>query len=69
MKKLYRSEDNKVIFGILGGVGEYYDVDPAMIRLGYVILMFITGVFPLAVAYFIAALIVPKKPNKKTNEK
>ncbi len=69
MKKLYRSEDNKVIFGILGGVGEYYDVDPVMIRLGYVILMFITGIFPLAIAYFIAALIVPKKPTKKNNEK
>lgn len=64
MKKLYRSEENKIIFGILGGVGEYYEVDPVMIRFGYIILMFITGIFPLLLAYFIASFIIPKKQSK-----
>lgn len=61
MKKLYRSEENKIIFGILGGVGEFYKVDPALIRLGYIILLFATGIVPLIIAYFVAYFIVPKK--------
>lgn len=63
MKKLVRSTDNKIIWGILGGLGEYFDVDPAFIRLIYIILLFATGIVPLILAYIVAYFIVPKAPK------
>ncbi len=62
MKHLYRSEKNKVWAGILGGIGEYLEVDPVLIRVIFVFLMIITGVFPGIIAYFICLFIVPQRP-------
>lgn len=61
-KKLYKSRENKVLAGVLGGVGEYFDVDPVLVRLVYLVFMLGTGVVPGAVVYLIAMLIVPEKP-------
>jgi phage shock protein C len=62
MKRLYRSQTEKKLAGILGGVGEYFNVDPTLLRLGYVVLTVITGVFPGVIAYLIAIYVVPKSP-------
>jgi phage shock protein C len=62
MKRLYRSNTNKVFAGVIGGIGEYYDVDPTLLRLGYVLLAIVTHIFPAIVGYIIAMAIVPKKP-------
>jgi len=62
MKKLYRSKDNKVVAGILGGIGEYFNIDPVVIRLLFIFLAFATGVFPFLVAYLVALFVVPKRP-------
>ena len=63
MKKLYKSSDNKIISGVIGGLGEYYDVDPTILRLAYIIIAMTTACLPAVVGYIIAVLIVPKKPN------
>lgn len=60
MKKLYRSSTNNVVAGIIGGFGEYWDIDPVVLRLGFVFLILITGLIPGVLAYLIALLIVPK---------
>lgn len=60
-KKLYRSKDNRVFAGIIGGVGEYFDVDPVLLRVAYLLIVVFTGFIPGIVAYIIAGLIVPKK--------
>ncbi len=60
-KKLYRSEKDKIILGILGGLGEYFDVDPTVYRLLFLFFIFITGLFPGVIFYFVAALLVPTK--------
>ncbi|MEX1014020.1 MAG: PspC domain-containing protein [Candidatus Paceibacterota bacterium] len=65
MKKLYRSKENKTFLGILGGLGEYYSLDPVLIRLLFVLAMFATGIIPLILGYFVASFIVPKKKEKK----
>lgn len=65
MKKLYKSEDNKVFSGVIGGLGEYYEIDPVLLRLAYLLLTTLTGVFPGIVVYIIASIIVPKKPHFK----
>ena len=62
MKKLYKSDTNKVLAGVIGGVGEYYNIDPTLLRLGYIIIALISTPFPALVAYFVAAIIVPNKP-------
>ena len=63
MKRLYRSDSNKVFAGIFGGLGEYFEVDPVMLRLGFVFLVICTAFVPGIIAYILAAFIVPKKPD------
>ena len=59
-KKLYRSRTNKMLFGICGGLGDYLNVDPTVVRLIAVIL----GIVSIGViAYIIAALIIPEQPQ------
>lgn len=57
-KRLYRSTTNKVIGGVCGGIAEYFDVDPVLVRLVTIILAMTTGVG--FVAYIIAIIIIPK---------
>jgi phage shock protein C len=64
MKKLYRSEKDTIVAGILGGFGEYFDVDPTILRLGFVVLVLITGIFPGVIAYIIAYFIIPDRPEE-----
>lgn len=61
-KRLYRSRTDKVLGGVCGGFAEYFDVDPTLIRLFWVLLIFVNGVGILA--YIIAWIIMPQKPKK-----
>ena len=60
MKQLYKSNTNKKVAGVCGGIGEYFDIDPTLVRLGFVALSFLAG-GGLAV-YIIAAIIMPDRP-------
>jgi len=60
-KKLHKRNSNKVIGGVFGGLGEYFDIDPSLIRLFWVLLVVFTGFVPGIVAYLFALVIVPKK--------
>jgi phage shock protein C len=62
MKKLYLSTTDKKIFGVCGGIGETYDIDPTIVRLALVFFTIITAVVPLSVTYFVAGIIMPHKP-------
>jgi phage shock protein C len=59
MKKLYRSETNKRIAGVCGGIGEMLNVDPTIIRVATVVLAMITGIVPFLIGYIIAWLVFP----------
>ena len=59
MTRLYRSETNKKIAGVCGGVGELLDVDPTIVRLAALFLALATGILPFVVAYIVAWWIVP----------
>ena len=65
MKKLYKSKDNKIFAGIFGGLGEYFNIDPVVLRALAVFLCFLTGVFPFIVGYIITCFIVPVRPTNK----
>ena len=58
-KRLYKIEEGKKICGVCGGIAEYFDVDPTLIRLLWVILVLCVGTGILA--YIVAALIMPNK--------
>jgi phage shock protein PspC (stress-responsive transcriptional regulator) len=68
-KKLYRSARDKMIGGVAAGVGEYFDVDPTIVRLIFVLSVFVGGAG--IIAYIIMWIIVPQGPyppyNMNTN--
>lgn len=59
-KRLYKSNDNKMISGVCGGIAEYFNIDPTLVRLGWVLFSALGG--SGIIAYIIAAIIIPKKP-------
>ena len=59
-KKLYKSNQNRMIDGVCGGIAEYFGIDPTLIRLGAVLLTCAGGSGVLA--YIIAAVIIPRAP-------
>lgn len=63
MKKLYKSEFDQILTGVIGGIGEYFTVDPTVLRVAFVVLVLITGIFPGIIAYIIAYFIIPEKPH------
>lgn len=60
-KKLYRSKTDRRIAGVCGGLGSYFDIDPTIIRLAWVVALFFAGggLF----AYLLAMIIVPQEPE------
>lgn len=60
-KRLYRSTTNKSIAGVCGGLAEYLNVDPTLIRLLWVFFVLAAGTGLLA--YIIAAIIIPQNPG------
>jgi phage shock protein C len=62
MKHLYRSSTNKALAGICGGLGEYWDIDPVVLRLLWVLVTVFTGFAPGIIAYILAAFVIPVKP-------
>ena len=58
-KRLYKIEEGKKLCGVCGGIAEYFDIDPTIVRLLWVILIFCAGTGILA--YFVAAIIMPNK--------
>jgi phage shock protein C len=62
MKRLYRSHKDKKIAGICGGMGEYFDVDPTLIRLVSVFAALVTAIIPFVIVYIIGCIIIPEAP-------
>ncbi len=60
-KKLTRSTRNKMIAGVCGGLAEYMNVDPTIVRLVYALLTLFTAAFPGVLLYILACIIVPKR--------
>ena len=58
-KKLYRSSTNYKLAGVCGGIGEYFAIDPTLVRLAWILCSVLGGAGLLA--YIIAALVMPKK--------
>jgi len=60
MKKLYRSAKSRILGGVCGGIGEFLNVDPTIIRLIW-ILFALSGIG--IIFYFLAWLVIPRNPK------
>lgn len=65
-QRLYRSNNQKVIGGVCGGIAEYFDIDPVLIRALFLILIFGAGASLLI--YIIGWIIIPQSPYITTAE-
>ncbi len=66
-KRLYRSRSDKMLWGVCGGLAKYFDIDPTIVRVIFVLLIFANGLGILA--YIILAIIVPLESSKVTTPK
>ena len=61
--RLYRSQNNKVIAGVCGGIAEYMNVDPTVVRVAWILLS-ILPLVPGIIIYVVAWVIIPKHPSQ-----
>ncbi len=59
MKRLTRSTTNRTIAGVCAGIAEYFEIDPTLVRVGWVLLSLFGGTGVLA--YIVCALIIPEE--------
>lgn len=60
-KRLYKSRNDKMLGGVCGGIAEYFDIDPTLVRLGWVLFCALGGSGILA--YLVAAIVIPEQPG------
>jgi len=60
-KRLYRSRKEKMFAGIAGGIAEYYDLDPVLVRIAFVLITLLHGAG--LIAYIICIFVIPKEPE------
>lgn len=61
-KKLYRSQRNKMLCGICGGLGDYFNLDPTIVRVLFILFGFCVGAGVLI--YLLCAIIIPVNPDE-----
>ncbi len=61
MKRLYRSRDERMIAGVAGGIAQYFDIDPTLVRLAFVAATLAGGGSGL-LAYIVLAIVMPLEP-------
>jgi len=66
-KRLYRSRSDRMLWGVCGGLAKYFDMDPTIVRIIAVLLIFANGLGILA--YIIMAIVVPLESSKVTTPK
>jgi len=62
-KRFYRSSLDKQLGGVCGGVAEYFELDPSLVRIGAILLLFVAGTGFLA--YLVAWLVIPLDTDKE----
>ena len=59
-RRLYKSNENKMIGGVCGGIAEYFGIDPTVVRLAWLLFCVLGGSGILA--YILAAIVMPRRP-------
>lgn len=68
-KKLYRSNTDKQVMGVCGGLGDYFEIDSTLVRLAFVALVLFadTGLLAYLLAYLIMGIVIPKEDEINNN--
>jgi phage shock protein C len=66
-RKLIRSRKNRIFLGVCGGLGEYYRIDPVIVRVIAVLITVVSSFLPGIIAYFILALIIPLEGSRASS--
>ena len=59
-RPLHRSTKNRMIAGVRGGLAEYFDLDPTLVRAGYVVASIISVAFPGILVYIVLWVVIPE---------
>jgi phage shock protein PspC (stress-responsive transcriptional regulator) len=59
-RRLYRSGADRIIWGVCGGIAEYFNIDPIIVRLALVLFTLVGGCG--IIAYIICAIVIPREP-------
>ena len=62
-RPLRRSRTNRQIAGVVGGLAEYFDVDPTLLRVAYVVGSIVSAAFPGILVYLLLWLLIPEAPE------
>lgn len=65
---LYRSRTDRIIGGVAGGFGEYFDIESIFFRILFALLAFVTGVWPMILLYIALVIAIPKRPRATFDE-
>lgn len=63
MKKLYRSKTERKISGVCGGIAQYFNCDPTIIRLAWALISVLSAAVPGVLIYFVCAFVIPEEPD------
>jgi len=61
VKRLYRSRRDRWVAGVCGGIADYYNVDPTIVRLLWAALTILTGIVPGIILYVFAVFLIPTR--------
>jgi phage shock protein C len=62
-KRLYRSRESRMVAGVRGGIAEYFDLDPTVVRVGFILVSLLTVAFPGLLAYLIMMIVISERPT------
>jgi phage shock protein C len=66
-QKLYRSREDRMLGGVCGGIGEYFDIDPTLVRVLFIFGAFLGIPGALLLIYLVMLILVPQKPELITD--
>lgn len=62
-KRLFKDKENKMIGGVAAGFAEYFDVDPTLVRVLFILAACVPVSFPIVFAYLVLWAVMPAKPK------
>jgi phage shock protein C len=66
-KKIYRRSDDRIISGTSSGIAMYFNIDPVLVRIAWVLLFFVTAGFPTILGYLLAWWLIPDADGNRSN--
>ena len=62
-KKLYKARRGGKVDGVCKGMADYFNLDPTVVRLGWIVVGLLTAIFPVIVMYVVCMIIMPREPE------